>query len=150
MNYSRWLDDMNVALDHGNTEAWVKTVSKMFEVDRVTEEIKTSTYSKATCLACKFLINLGRHMMKSGKSDDDILKLVSTACTVLKIQKERVCRGTMNLIGVSFCSLFFSNILHNSFDNWRIIIECKEDDGLVSYNLSRNIYFLLSECHDRT
>lgn len=98
---------MKHSLEGGMAEKWINKINNNFDVDKVLEEIKTSTYSKATCVGCKFLINLGRYMMNNGKSDDEILNLVSTVCSLLKIQKERVCAGTMDSIGVSFCLLFY-------------------------------------------
>lgn len=92
--------DLNNALANGNTDLWAQTVSKMFDVPRVIEEIKTSQTSKVTCLACKFVVNLGRSMIKSGKSDQEVLTCAGQICTALKIQTKRVCEGVMSLIGV--------------------------------------------------
>ena len=71
----------------------------------VIEEIKTSSATKASCLACKFGINLMRQLMVTGKSDQEILSLASLVCSTLNIQTPRVCSGFMDLIGVS---LFFT------------------------------------------
>lgn len=99
--------DLEDALSEGDMSLWAKTVSKMFDVPRVIEEIKTSKQSKATCLACKFAVNLGRSMMKSGKSDQQILTFIGQVCTTLKIQSMRVCEGVMALIGVRNFFFFF-------------------------------------------
>jgi sphingomyelin phosphodiesterase len=77
-------------------------VNNLFNVHQVLEEIKSSTGSKTSCLACKFIINMVRFMIKTSRSDTEILSFVGTHCSTLKIQTPRVCTGVMNLIGVSF------------------------------------------------
>ncbi|KAJ8672963.1 hypothetical protein QAD02_004224 [Eretmocerus hayati] len=100
MNYTRFVMDMKGALDDGNTALWAKAVSKTFDVDKVIEDIKTSTATKASCLACKFIINLARHMMQSGRTDEEITSYAIDICSTLRIQHPDVCTGIMHLIGV--------------------------------------------------
>ncbi|XP_058792159.1 sphingomyelin phosphodiesterase-like isoform X2 [Phymastichus coffea] len=143
MNYTLWLEDMNQALMRGNTEAWVMMVGKTIDVARVTQEIKTSTTSAATCVACKFLVNLGRFMLKAGKSEEDVLKMLTISCVILKIQTERVCAGVMNLIAIDvvqavkespmrpaqICSFYLNDACLNGEDDrheWKVTFPSKE------------------------
>ncbi|XP_001600744.1 sphingomyelin phosphodiesterase [Nasonia vitripennis] len=143
INYTRWAMDLDDALTEGDTTLWVKRVSKMFDVPRVIEEMKTSKQSKATCLACKFAVNLGRSMIKSGKSDEEVLALVGQVCTTLNIQSKRVCEGVMALIGVDVveavkksdmrpaqvCSFLLGDACLNGYDarhDWKLNIQMKD------------------------
>lgn len=103
MNYTRFVMDLDEAIENDNVNLWAKTVSKMFDIPRVTEELKTSSTTKATCGACKFLVNLLRFKLKAGASNQHILAFASQLCSILKIQSNSVCKGVMDLIGVSSC-----------------------------------------------
>lgn len=101
MNYTQFVMDMQTAIKRGNKDEWISTVTKMFNIAKVTEEIKTSKITKASCLSCKFLINTARHLMKSGKTDEEIAVFAAEICTLVKIETAPVCKGILNLIGVS-------------------------------------------------
>ena len=107
MNYTRWILDLQTALNENDTEKWVTTVGLMLDIPRVIDEVKNSATSKASCLACKFLVNLVRSMFTTNKTDEDILNLGTQICTVLNIQTSRVCSGVMQLFGVSFIDFLF-------------------------------------------
>lgn len=92
--------DMQSAIMRGNNDEWVKTVARMFNIPKVTEEIKSSKITKASCLACKFIVNAARHMMKSGKTDHEIAVFAAGICAIVKIESPPVCRGILHLIGV--------------------------------------------------
>lgn len=101
MNYTRFVMDMQNAISRGNNDEWIMTINKMFNIPKVTEEIKTSKITKASCFACKFLINAARHMMKNGKSDQEIATFAAEICSTVKIESPPVCKGILNLIGVT-------------------------------------------------
>ncbi|CAB0033583.1 unnamed protein product [Trichogramma brassicae] len=102
MNYDQWISDMKNAFEHGNYSKWASSVNKQMNVEEMVQEVNDLYKSSASCIGCKFLVNMARIMMQKGKSDDQILDIGTKICNVFKIQTPRVCEGVMKIIGVSF------------------------------------------------
>ncbi|XP_023316837.1 sphingomyelin phosphodiesterase-like [Trichogramma pretiosum] len=100
MNYDQWISDMKNAFEHGNYSKWASSVNKQMNVEEMVQEVNDLYKSSASCIGCKFLVNMARIMMQKGKSNDQILDIGTKICNVFKIQTPRVCEGVMKIIGV--------------------------------------------------
>lgn len=83
---------------------FVDQTLKLFNLKQVAYELETSIMSKVSCTACKTGAGLLQHYIKTGKSADEIMKMIFTYCINLKLQSPRVCEGVSHLFGVSLKS----------------------------------------------
>ncbi|XP_049544955.1 sphingomyelin phosphodiesterase isoform X2 [Anopheles darlingi] len=76
-----------------------KTI-KYFNLQQVAFELETSVMSQVSCTACKAGAGLLQHYIRTGKSKEEIIKMIYQYCVNLKIQSARVCEGVSQLFGV--------------------------------------------------
>ncbi|XP_031627934.1 sphingomyelin phosphodiesterase isoform X2 [Contarinia nasturtii] len=78
---------------------FVDKTLKLFNLKQVAHELETSVMSKVSCTACKAGAGLLMHYIKTGKSNEEIIKMIYQFCVNLKIQTPRVCEGVSHLFG---------------------------------------------------
>ncbi|EDW77128.2 uncharacterized protein Dwil_GK22200 [Drosophila willistoni] len=78
---------------------FVDKALKLLNLKQVAYEIENSVMSKVTCTACKAGAGMLQHQIQSGKSDEEIMRLIAEYCTNLNIQSARVCQGVSQLFG---------------------------------------------------
>lgn len=104
MDISSFVKDMQRAVNERNTEQWVDSVNKMFNIPRIVEEIKSGKITKATCGACKSLLALAKFLILIGQDDQTIAGTATTICTLLgpffEAKDPSVCQGLMQTVGV--------------------------------------------------
>ncbi|XP_014209092.1 sphingomyelin phosphodiesterase-like [Copidosoma floridanum] len=112
MNYTRYVTDMRAALESNDTGAWAEKISSMLDLHRVKRQLLCSLNSKASCFACKFVINLIRAIIKTGKSNAQVANEAGRVCTILGIQSANVCMGIMRLVGIEVIYVIRHSNMH--------------------------------------
>uniref|UniRef100_A0A1A9ZW88 Sphingomyelin phosphodiesterase n=1 Tax=Glossina pallidipes TaxID=7398 RepID=A0A1A9ZW88_GLOPL len=77
----------------------VNKALKLFNLKQVSYEIENSVLSKVSCTACKAGAGLLLHYIHTGKSQQEIIKMIFHFCANLNIQSPRVCEGVSTLFG---------------------------------------------------
>ncbi|XP_034650658.1 sphingomyelin phosphodiesterase isoform X1 [Drosophila subobscura] len=78
---------------------FVDKALKLLNLKQVAFEIENSVMSKVTCTACRAGSGMLQHQIQSGKTDAELIRMISDYCTNLNIQSARVCQGVAQLFG---------------------------------------------------
>ncbi|XP_026472938.1 sphingomyelin phosphodiesterase-like [Ctenocephalides felis] len=89
----------NADKQSSNLPLFVDKALKLFNLRQVALELETSVMSKVSCTACKAGAGLLQHYIRTGKSKEEIIKMIYQFCVSLKIQTARVCEGVSQLFG---------------------------------------------------
>lgn len=114
INLSSIVSDMQMAQRQGNDEQWRDSMDRMFNVQRIVQEIRSSKITKVSCIACRFLMKAAQFFMLIGQSDQDIAELATNICIALgpffEAKDPSFCRGIMKSIGVRSCQTLTSTL----------------------------------------
>ncbi|KAI8039963.1 hypothetical protein M5D96_007388 [Drosophila gunungcola] len=78
---------------------FVDKALKLLNLKQVAFEIENSVMSKVTCTACRAGAGMLQHQIQSGKTDAELIRMITDYCTNLNIQSARVCQGVAQLFG---------------------------------------------------
>lgn len=104
VNYTELLDEIDIELKEDmrsgrHLPRLVDKALRLLNLKQVVQEVETSVMSSVSCTACKAGVGLLQHYIMSGKTKDDIVKIIYNFCVSFKIQTPRVCEGITELFG---------------------------------------------------
>ncbi|KAF4523493.1 hypothetical protein B566_EDAN004563 [Ephemera danica] len=72
---------------------------RLMNLQQVVQEVETSVMSRVSCTACRAGASFLQHMIRTGKTKDDVTHLTKQFCISFKLSSPRVCDGITELFG---------------------------------------------------